>query len=105
MSKIAGYITPAEQSPSLNNMMNSRTLIASLAILNLVIINSVSGEQTSFKPGEVWRDTDGNPIDAHGGGFLYHDGVYYWYGEIKNSRTYTPEKNTLETVGELMGSG
>lgn len=23
-------------------------------------------------PGEVWKDTDGNPINAHGGGLLYH---------------------------------
>ena len=25
-------------------------------------------------PGEVWNDTDGNPINAHGGGILYHEG-------------------------------
>lgn len=25
-------------------------------------------------PGEVWKDTDGNPINAHGGGLLYHEG-------------------------------
>lgn len=37
----------------------------------------------SFKPGEVWLDTDGQPIQAHGGGMLLHDGVYYWYGENK----------------------
>ncbi|HEY8363032.1 MAG TPA: glycoside hydrolase family 43 protein [Tissierellaceae bacterium] len=36
---------------------------------------------TSFKPGEVWLDVDGVPIQAHGGGILYKDGVYYWYGE------------------------
>lgn len=34
-------------------------------------------------PGEVWNDTDGNPINAHGGGILYHEGTYYWYGEYK----------------------
>ncbi|HBI57527.1 MAG: glycoside hydrolase family 43 protein [Duncaniella sp.] len=36
----------------------------------------------------VWNDTDGNPINAHGGGILEHDGVYYWYGERKGDRTY-----------------
>jgi hypothetical protein len=35
----------------------------------------------TFAPGEVWLDTEGNPIDAHGGGVLQHGGVYYWYGE------------------------
>ena len=36
-----------------------------------------------FRPGEVWRDTDGTPIQAHGGGILFHDGIFYWYGEDK----------------------
>ena len=37
-----------------------------------------------FRPGEIWRDTDGKPIQAHGGGILYHEGVFYWYGEDKS---------------------
>jgi hypothetical protein len=37
----------------------------------------------SFQPGQVWLDTEGIPINAHGGGMLYHDGVYYWFGEHK----------------------
>ena len=27
-------------------------------------------------------------INAHGGGILYHNGTYYWYGEYKNDSTY-----------------
>lgn len=38
--------------------------------------------------GEEWLDTDGNMINAHGGGILYHDGTYYWYGEYKGDSTY-----------------
>ncbi|MDP3914120.1 MAG: glycoside hydrolase family 43 protein [Bacteroidota bacterium] len=34
-------------------------------------------------PGEIWKDNTGTHINAHGGGVLYHDGVYYWYGEHK----------------------
>ena len=37
----------------------------------------------SFRPGQPWRDTDGNLIQAHGGSVLYHQGTYYWYGENK----------------------
>lgn len=37
--------------------------------------------------GEEWLDTDGNPINAHGGGVLYHKGTYYWYGEHKSDFT------------------
>ena len=40
-----------------------------------------SGQRTTFQPGQPWPDNHGVPINAHGGGVLYHDGVYYWYGE------------------------
>jgi len=35
----------------------------------------------SFRPGELWKDTDGNTIEAHGGGMYYEGGTYYWFGE------------------------
>ena len=38
---------------------------------------------TAFTPGAPWLDTDGQPIQAHGGGLLLHEGTYYWYGEDK----------------------
>ncbi|WP_230680196.1 glycoside hydrolase family 43 protein [Pontibacter rufus] len=37
----------------------------------------------SFRPGELWLDTDGKHINAHGGGILFHKGKYYWFGEHK----------------------
>lgn len=37
----------------------------------------------AFYPGQVWLDTDGNRIQAHGGSIIYENGVYYWYGENK----------------------
>lgn len=39
--------------------------------------------RTSFIPGAVWPDDQGNPINAHGGGVLYHQDRYYWHGEHK----------------------
>ena len=39
--------------------------------------------QGTFHPGELWPDDKGVPINAHGGGILLHDGVYYWFGEHK----------------------
>jgi beta-xylosidase len=47
----------------------------------------------SVRPGEVWNDTAGKPINAHGGGMLFHEGAYYWYGELKEGRTYAPACN------------
>lgn len=35
----------------------------------------------SFKPGQPWLADDSVHINAHGGGILYHEGVYYWYGQ------------------------
>jgi len=41
----------------------------------------------SFLPGKFWGDTDGQPIQAHGGCVLYENGVYYWFGENKDTPT------------------
>lgn len=38
---------------------------------------------TQFNPGQPWRDSKGEIINAHGGGFLFNDGKYYWFGEHK----------------------
>jgi hypothetical protein len=45
----------------------------------------------SFHPGEIWRDSDGKPIQAHGGGILYDNGLYYWFGENKDGENYLDE--------------
>jgi hypothetical protein len=37
----------------------------------------------SFIPAAEWLDNNGVPINAHGGGVIFHDGRYYWYGEHK----------------------
>lgn len=42
---------------------------------------------SEFRPGEPWPDTDGIPVNAHGGGFLHHEDVWYWYGEFKTAGT------------------
>ncbi len=37
----------------------------------------------AFYPGQIWLDTEGKRIQAHGGSVFYENGVYYWYGENK----------------------
>ena len=52
----------------------------------LVIIascNSIDRSDKSFNPGEFWLDNNGVHINAHGGGILYHQNKYFWYGEHK----------------------
>lgn len=41
----------------------------------------------SVRPGQLWLDTDGKPIQAHAPQILVKDGVYYWYGENKEKTT------------------
>ena len=43
----------------------------------------VFGQNNSFQPGKLWKDTNGMHINAHGGGVIFVDGTYYWYGEFK----------------------
>lgn len=38
---------------------------------------------SSIKPGQVWLDTEGKRIHAHGGLILFVDDTFYWYGENK----------------------
>jgi hypothetical protein len=44
-----------------------------------------------FQPGAPWHDTDGKLIQAHSGGMLFHQGMYYWYGEDKDGPTLYDE--------------
>jgi hypothetical protein len=50
----------------------------------------------SFKPGEVWLDTVGKPIQAHAGSIMQVDDRYYWYGENKE---FTTGKTDVWTWG------
>lgn len=50
---------------------------------NKVVEKEVDPVNTSFKSGQKWIDTDGEHINAHGGGIMFHDGIYYWFGEHK----------------------
>lgn len=52
-------------------------------------------QYNKFTPGKLWLDDKGVHINAHGGGFLFHDGIYYWFGEHKISG----EKGNKAMVG------
>lgn len=40
---------------------------------------------SSVTPGMEWLDKESVPINAHGGGFLFYNDTYYWFGEHKGS--------------------
>ncbi len=72
-----------------------RLLSGSIFIAGLVCSRALGSVPAGpqFTPGEIWRDTEGNAINAHGGCVLSHEGVYYWYGEAKSGRTFLPDCN------------
>lgn len=62
-------------------------------LLLVLAATAIAVETPAFQPGAVWNDTAGKPINAHGGGLLFHDGRYYWYGEHKEGATVSPACN------------
>ena len=73
-----------------------KRILPVLALLLLCMCCAKPTPKSEIHPGQVWLDTDGNPINAHGGGILYHDGTYYWYGEYKKGQTVLPDSATWE---------
>jgi beta-xylosidase len=56
-------------------------LVVVVALLIMPISVSADPSPNAFQPGVKWLDTDGKTINCHGGGFLFQDGTYYWFGE------------------------
>ena len=53
--------------------------------------------QDRIYPGEIWLDTTGKPIHAHGFSVFYSepDGCYYWYGDkpiLRWRDSWSPEE-------------
>ncbi|RYQ80996.1 hypothetical protein Ahy_Scaffold1g107025 isoform B [Arachis hypogaea] len=67
---------------------------------------AAGNDSNYYYPGRIWLDTDGNPIQAHGGGILYDKGsrTYYWYGEYKDGPTYHVHKEGPARV-DIIGVG
>ena len=58
------------------------------AVVFLMMSNCIIAQQPPTIHGEIWKDVDGNIINAHGAGILFYNGVYYMYGEIKKGKTW-----------------
>jgi len=60
--------------------------IITFPILFLCLIINCQDINHSFKPGQIWPDTEGRHINAHGGGIIYFNDTYYWFGEYRLPR-------------------
>jgi hypothetical protein len=53
--------------------------------LFLGLFNCKNEKDKAFYPGAIWLDNNGEHINAHGGGFLFYNDTYHWFGEHKIS--------------------
>ena len=65
---------------------------AAAAVLILAfLLDPPSAPAQVIQPGAVWPDDRGQHVQAHGGGILFWEGAYYWFGEDRsrgNDRQY-----------------
>ena len=66
--------------------------ILGLAFFLCAMVAAVEAQALDeIRPGQEWPDRKGEHINAHGGGLLFHEGKYYWYGENRPARGVTTE--------------
>ncbi len=61
--------------------MNLKISLFLFSFCSILALNAQPYKQ--FTPGEIWKDNNGKHLNVHGGGILFHNGTYYWYGEHK----------------------
>ncbi len=77
-------LTPPDLPARVTAMMFARILpLTLLPLMPLVAAASPVADLCLPEPYALWVDDKGEPINAHGGGMLWHEGRYYWYGEHK----------------------
>lgn len=57
------------------------TVVMTSYLFCTVFCSRATAQKNIVRPGEVWLDDRGLPIEAHGGGILKVDDSYYWFGE------------------------
>lgn len=64
----------------MNNLLLRCAVLGSLSF-GMLGVSEMSAQ--SFTPGTTWTDNTGTHINAHGGCVVFHDGMYYWFGEYR----------------------
>ena len=63
--------------------MRFTVVVIILLVLSAQHVSAQSKNNNQIEPGKLWFDSKGERINAHGGCVIYHNGLYYWYGEHK----------------------
>jgi hypothetical protein len=62
-------------------------IFAVLLLAGALATYGIAAAAGGFRPGEIWPDNNGVHINAHGGGLLYYEGTYYWFGQSHDRGT------------------
>lgn len=68
---------------SFKNRQAMIVLLCTLLLFPLILFSQAT--KSSIKLGGKWLDNESVHINAHGGGMLYHNNIYYWFGEHKGA--------------------
>ena len=68
-------------------MTMNKGYLKTVLLIAMVALGTADVCAGNIKSGQLWPDNRGIHINAHGGGILFHDNVYYWYGEHKSDTT------------------
>jgi hypothetical protein len=63
-------------------------MLISYLLLSLGVISNVYAASW-IVPGAIWYDTDGNKIDAHGGGIMKRGSTFYWVGQSNSNSMFS----------------
>ena len=67
-------------------MSRPNKLINVIAVLFICSSIYCQNLNRMIKPGQIWPDNLGKHINAHGGGIIYFNNTYYWFGEYRLPR-------------------
>lgn len=63
-----------------------KEILLMLFAFSTIVCFSQQGAKDKFLPGDTWMDQNGEVINAHGGGILYDQNKYYWFGEKRGQK-------------------
>jgi hypothetical protein len=78
-----------------NVKMHFRPLKLILVVTLLFVCTSSYSQLLvrSIKPGQIWPDNQGRHVNAHGGGIIFFNDTYYWFGEYYLQRLEKDKSN------------
>jgi hypothetical protein len=63
-----------------------QVFISSITLLYISLATNAQDLVNSIKPGQIWPDNEGKHINTHGGGIIFYNDTYYWFGEARLAR-------------------